>query len=266
MSVTEAFSSANSLSPKRLADDAVNLAMPPTLRRYAAASIGGLAPSLRYRASVFGQSDRIAQWTTLRTGLDAATHRWLPVADAEKRPALDHYFREWAEPLAEVSHPLDWACQMDLLTYLPDDLMVKSDRASMSVGLELREPFLDHKLTAWCLELPIAERYDSARRISKLLPRQALRKRLPAKLIDRPKQGFTPPLDQWLRGPLKPIVSEALERLKNGSLAPLGLPQGIKDWSDCAVKLNDQHQQFLWRTVCFSEWLREHNARFAGNN
>jgi len=239
-----------------------SLAMPRTLRRYAAASIGGLAPSLRYKATVFGQPDRTAQWTTLRTGLDAATHRWLPVADAEKRPALDHYFREWAEPLPEASNPLDWACRMDLLTYLPDDLMVKSDRASMSVGLELREPFLDHQLTSWCLDLPIAERYDSANRVSKLLPRAALRKRLPSSLIDRPKQGFTPPLERWLAGPLQPYVQDALERLQNGSIAPLCLPAGTKHWRDCAARLNDQHQQFLWRTVCFSEWLREHTERF----
>jgi asparagine synthase (glutamine-hydrolysing) len=242
------------------------LAVPSTLRRYAAASIIGVAPSLRYKASVFGQSDRVAQWSTLRTGLSPDTCRWLPVEEAGAQPAFDQYFRQWAEPLEKVSNPLEWACRMDLLTYLPDDLMVKSDRASMSVGLELREPLLDHKLTAWCLELPIAERYDSARRISKLLPRQALRKRLPAKLIDRPKQGFTPPLHKWLQGPLKPIVSDALERLKNGSIAPLGLPAGIKEWSDCSARLNDQHQQFLWRIVCFSNWLDHHRAAFAKTN
>jgi asparagine synthase (glutamine-hydrolysing) len=237
-----------------------SLAVPPRLRKYAAASVSGVAPSLRYKATVFGQSDRTAQWTTLRTGLDATTKRWLPVAEAENQPAFDDYFREWAEPLAGVSNPLEWACRMDLLTYLPDDLMVKSDRASMSVGLEMREPFLDHQLISWCLELPIAERYDSANRVSKLLPRAALRKRLPAPLIDRPKQGFTPPLGRWLDGPLRPFVQDALERLQKGSIAPLGLPAGIKSWRDCAAKLNDEHQQFLWRTVCFAEWLREHQA------
>ena len=155
---------------------------------------------------------------------------------------------------------------MDLLTYLPDDLMVKSDRASMSVGLELREPFLDHQLVSWCLKLPITERYDSANRVSKLLPRAALGKRLPAQLIDRPKQGFTPPLGRWLTGPLRPYVQDALQRLQNGSIAPLRLPAGISSWRDCAARLNDEHQQFLWRTVCFSEWFREHRERFPFSN
>jgi len=192
--------------------------------------------------------------------------RLLPVEQSDRQPPLQDYFREWSKDIDETSDPLDWACRMELLTYLPDDLMVKADRASMSVGLELREPFLDHQLTAWCLRLPIHERYDSATRTAKILPRRALRKRLPTKLFERPKQGFTPPLNQWFKGALRPFVQDAIERLEAGEMAPLRLPAGVRDWNACAARLNDQHQQFLWRIVCFSEWMKRHEAPRPMNN
>jgi asparagine synthase (glutamine-hydrolysing) len=233
-------------------------AIPAFLRRPLAVMTAALAPSLRYKASAFGQADRVGQWSALRTGLSDGASRLLPVQGADARAPFREYFCEWSRGLESVTDPLDWACRMDLLTYLPDDLMVKADRASMNVGLELREPLLDHQLTEWCLRLPIEFRFDRATDTTKILPRELLQRRLPKALYEKPKRGFTPPLDRWLNGPLRPAACDALDRIRRGDLAPLHLPSEFKDWSDCASRLNDQHQQFLWRIVCFSEWMRHH--------
>ena len=130
--------------------------------------------------------------------------RALPVAAPAR--AVGESFRDAASRTGPAPDFLDWACRMDLTSYLPDDLMVKADRASMAVGLELREPLLDHPFTAAGLSLPSSLRYDRATQTGKLFARSWLAKFLPAALIDRPKRGFTPPLDIWLLlGPLHAV-------------------------------------------------------------
>ncbi len=235
-------------------------AMPQFFHRAVTEIAPYFSPSFRYQADIFNQEDRITQWSVLRTGLTDSRAELLPVEGAGERSHLSHYFREWAKDLETIVHPLEWACRMDLLTYLPDNLMVKSDRASMSTGLELREPLLDHQLTAWCLMLPMRSRYDSQRRRGKILPRRILEQKIPSRLLNRHKQGFTPPLGEWLQGPLRPVVNETFKQLEQGDLSPLCLPAECRDWSECAKTLNDLHQQFLWRIVCFSEWLRHHRS------
>jgi asparagine synthase (glutamine-hydrolysing) len=199
--------------------------------------------------------DRAGIWSALRTGLSDEMLSVLPLADPLAQKPLSEYFREWSRDLAEVEDCFTWAGQMDLLTYLPDDLMVKTDRASMSVGLELREPLLDHQLTAWLLQSPVSSRSDREQRITKVLPRRALASRIPSNLLDRPKLGFTPPLAKWLEGPLAEPMAEALERLGEGRLEPIVMPHGCKSWSDCDPALRDGGH-FLWRIICFSEWSK----------
>ena len=201
--------------------------------------------------------DRAALWSTLRTGLSDEMLGVLPLVDARARKPLSEYFREWSRDLDDVGDPFTWAGQMDLLTYVPDDLMVKSDRASMSVGLELREPLLDHELTGWLLQSPVSARFDRELGIRKVLPRRALASRIPSNLLDRPKQGFRPPLARWLTGPLADPLAEALERLGDGRLEPIVLPQGCGTWRDCDPALHGENKDFLWRIICFSEWSKE---------
>ena len=233
-----------------------SFAVPLWLRRVIGQTARVAGKGWRYKGQVLAAQSRLEAWTVLKTGLTAETARFLPVAADVSPPS--ELFYDAARRIGKVADPLDWACRMDLATYLPDDLMVKADRASMRWGLELREPLLDHEFTSWGLSLPVGERFDPAKRQGKQLARRYLVKRLSSRMIDRPKQGFTPPLDQWLKGPLVPDVSDAIERLRRGELTPLHLPSNCKDWSDCASKLNDRYQQFLWRVVCFSKWLRHH--------
>jgi asparagine synthase (glutamine-hydrolysing) len=223
----------------------------------AADKVGGL--QWRYKARVLAGADRLSAWARLRTGLSDEMAKFLPAA-APSLPVAEH-FREAAERVGSVPEPLDWASRMDLMTYLPDDLMVKTDRSSMHVGLELREPLLDHELSAFGLAAPINLRFDRRRRQGKVLPRQYLSKFLADSLLERPKQGFTPPLVSWLDGPLFERKSEAIERLEADRLDTMALPHGSKSWEECSDKLDDMHHQFLWRVVCFSGWLTARATR-----
>jgi asparagine synthase (glutamine-hydrolysing) len=205
--------------------------------------------------------DRAAIWSAMRTGLSDAMVGILPLAPDSRRKPLSEYFREWSRDIAHVDDCYLWAGQMDLLTYVPDDLMVKADRASMSAGLELREPLLDHHLTTWLLQSPLADRFDSDRTISKVLPRRALGSRISETLLDRPKRGFTPPLAAWLAGPLAERVHDAMDRLDDGVLDPIVLPGGCTTWRDADPVVLDGNNQFVWRILCFSEWMRHAAAR-----
>ena len=226
------------------------------LRGFSQGRKGGLA----YKARVLGANDRLEMWTLLKTGLTNAMARHLPLRRESQRPVTS-LFKDAADRLGEIPDVLDWAGRMDLATYLPDDLMVKADRASMHVGLELREPLLDHEFAAWGMRLPTSARFDASTGLSKQPARRYLREKLPPEVLQRPKQGFTPPLRQWLAGPLKPIRDAAVKALESGALPPLALPAGVSSWDQCARLLCDEHDQFLWRVVCFYGW---HQARVGG--
>jgi len=227
--------------------------IPLALRHTLSALSSGL-PEWGARARVVAASDRLAAWTALRIGLTDRMSRYLPI-EAEPIPVRE-CFSDEAALVGDIPDALDWAGRMDLVTYLPDDLMVKADRASMRFGLELREPLLDHGFTAFGLGVPTAARFDATERRGKLFARRYLRERLTKRSFDRPKQGFTPPLPQWLAGPLAEHRRAALADLEAGRLGPLGLPGGTASWADCAHRLEDRHNQFLWRVICFWGWMQ----------
>lgn len=225
----------------------------PSGARRAFARVGGFTGRIsRYQGSVFVASDRTEAWAALKTGLTNESARFLPI-DAEPIPPRS-CFENAAGQLDNIRDPLDWACRMDLMTYLPDDLMVKADRASMTVGLELREPLLHYGLVEWGLTLPVNQRFDFRKRQGKQPARRYLSRRFGKTIANRGKQGFTPPLPIWLAGPLREWREQAVRELESGGLAPLCLPAGCSSWSQCSNLLDDAHQQFLWRVVCFSGW------------
>lgn len=98
---------------------------------------------------------------------------------------------------------------LDTLTYLPDDILVKLDRASMANSLEARAPFLDHRLIEFAWRLPLAFKCRNGE--PKWLLRKVLHRHVPAALVDRPKAGFAIPLDAWIRGPLRDWAEELLD-------------------------------------------------------
>ena len=109
----------------------------------------------------------------------------------------------------------------DLETYLPDDILTKVDRASMAVGLEVRAPLLDHRVVEWALRVP--PQWKRRAGTTKWLLRRILHRRVPPKLVERPKMGYGVPLADWFRGPLR---REMEDRLWSGELVALGLDPG----------------------------------------
>lgn len=137
----------------------------------------------------------------------------------------------------------------DSVTYLPDDILVKVDRATMAAGLEAREPLLDHRLVEWAWSLAPA-----LRRPGKGLLRTLLARHVPSALTDRPKQGFGVPLGPWLRGPLR-AWGEAL--LAGQALADLGLfdlAYGRRLWAAHQARHIDASYP-LWNTLMLAAWL-----------
>ncbi|EPY01737.1 asparagine synthase (glutamine-hydrolyzing) [Magnetospirillum fulvum] len=158
---------------------------------------------------------------------------------------------------AALPAQLDRMQYLDTLTYLPDDILCKVDRASMAVSLESRVPLLDHRVVEFSWRLPAHLRVRHGH--GKWLLRQVLYRHVPHGLIDRPKMGFAIPLDTWLRGKLRPWAEALLDEKR---LAAQGLldPAPIRAcWAEhLSGKRNWQY--LLWDVLMLQAWLDRHGT------
>lgn len=139
----------------------------------------------------------------------------------------------------------------DTLMYLPDVLLTKLDRSSMSVGLEARVPLLDHRVVEWAWRLCVDDKMND--HAGKLPLRQILYQYVDPRLIERPKQGFSVPLGTWLRGPLRDWADDLLDPVRLREEGLFDVDRVRRKWSDHVDrKANWQHD--LWNVIAFQMW------------
>jgi asparagine synthase (glutamine-hydrolysing) len=193
--------------------------------------------------------------------------RWLTFFDEEAKARL--YSRDlrerlngsrpanWFESLFEEARgldPVDASMSVDVRSYLPYDLLVKVDITSMASGLEARSPFLDHKVMELAARLPARMKLKG--RESKHLLKRAFADLLPPENVNRRKMGFGVPVGEWFRGPLKPLLSDALfseQSERRGYFQPSEVRRLFSEH----IERRSDHGFALWSLLMLELWHRE---------
>lgn len=221
------------------------LGAPRPLRRAAAAVIGAVQRRKFRRAADVLRVEGDDRYHRFISWWHSEEVRQLTRGDAEANPTYVD-LRRRAARLDPIAQPL----LIDLVTYLPEDILTKVDRASMQVSLETRCPLLDHRVVEFALGLPLDLKWRDG--TTKWLLRRMLARRVPTALTDRPKMGFGVPLTSWLLGPLR---SRADRLFESSQLEAVGIDarRARDEWRRFAAGGSEQSPQ-IWNLVALAMW------------
>jgi asparagine synthase (glutamine-hydrolysing) len=242
------------------------LGLPPAVRSVAACALAAIPPA------AWGAAARFLPEALARA---VPPHRIEKLAEMLRLPGeiamYDRFVSQWLRPEEVVvggtappsaltaydggGHGLPdlWHRMMylDSVSYLPGDILVKVDRASMAVSLEARAPLLDHRVIELAWRLPLAQKVRHGQ--GKWLLRRVLERHVPATLFNRPKQGFGIPVNEWLRGPLRGWAEDLLDPVllrRDGFLRPEPIRQR---WREHLAGTH-HHGFALWNVLMFQAW------------
>jgi asparagine synthase (glutamine-hydrolysing) len=156
----------------------------------------------------------------------------------------------------EYFSPLAYMMAIDYQTYLPDDILQKVDRATMTVSLEGREPFLDHRVIEWAAQLPDHLKYHDG--IKKYILKEIVHQHIPKSLLDRPKMGFAVPIAKWLQTDLRDLVEEQLSSsriVQQGIFQPLFVKRLKDDFYNGKKELDTKLWYMLMFQLWYSKWM-----------
>ena len=215
----------------------------PQMVRVGLARVLSQVPSHKFRllASALGEPDALHAFRFMRS--IKKDLGWVLSKDVSPTTNLDEVFLQTIEQMPKSLSAVECAMRLDLSHILPEEYLQKTDLSSMAYSLEVREPLLDHELVEWSLKLPLSFKVRGGS--GKYLLRRLANRYLPDEIANRPKQGFTVPIDRWLRGPLKEWVGERLEDHKLYDRFPLDRNQVLKLFDLHLSGQRDTHPR-LW--------------------
>jgi asparagine synthase (glutamine-hydrolysing) len=225
--------------------------VPGALRRLGGGIAGAAGPAMPAKIARAAEMARAANLPAFyRSFTDHSLGRWRNAGGAH--PSLD---------LAGLS-PAEQLMATDQLGYLPDDILVKVDRAAMAVSLETRAPYLDHEVVeaSWRLAPALKRDQVAGATVGKLPLRRLLDRYVPRALIERPKAGFGVPLGQWLRGPLRDWADDLLARDRLAAMDLVDPARAVSLWAAHRSGRED-HAEAVWALLMLSAWHEKHCAR-----
>ena len=156
----------------------------------------------------------------------------------------------------EYDDPISVATAMDYVNYMADDILVKVDRATMSISLEGRDPLLDHRIIEFVAQLPISYKFDNGNK--KRIYKDILYQYVPREMMERPKTGFMMPVEDWLRGDLRYLLEDNL----NDSLSPEFFKvEQVKKIKNLFYEDKLGHEnKIIWRILAFQLWWKKNLA------
>jgi asparagine synthase (glutamine-hydrolysing) len=238
--------------------------IPSPLRKSTIPALMARVPPQSAKKGLINKTKRFVEGAALAPSLQHT--RWMMfLSDLEKSSLYDDELRSsvngesatsvieghfrtasYADPLAQQQY-------VDIKTYLVDDILTKVDRMSMAASIEARVPLLDYRIVEFAMSLP--SRMKLHRGQTKVILRRAMSGRLPSAVLNRPKQGFSIPLKNWLRGPLQPMMMDLLsaDRVRQRGYFQ---PDRVTDWVSEHLAGRANHSHRLWALMMLEMWHR----------